>query len=112
MSRHCPGLYPDRHGHTPIRGVLSCPVQEENVTENKFNFDHEIDRTIFEFNEKLSSNYEMKDIPHGFTHKTLELEESFTKKANEGDIEGFREILNMWRMAWLSLMVKKVRVYH
>jgi hypothetical protein len=82
------------------------------VTENKFNFDHEIDRTIFEFNEKLGSNYTMKDIPPCFTHRTLEIEESFTEAANRGDIEVFRELLNQWRMAWLTLMIKRQRVYH
>ncbi|MBN1903731.1 MAG: hypothetical protein JW927_01405 [Deltaproteobacteria bacterium] len=85
-------------------------AHSRHIPENSF--DREIDRTIFEFNEKLSSNYEMKVIPEGFTHRTLELEEQFTLAANQGDLAAFRDLLSQWREAWLSLMIKRAVVYH
>jgi hypothetical protein len=82
------------------------------MIENKFDFDMNVDRAIFEFNEKLSSNYTMKDIPPGFKHRTLEIEDQFTEAANCGDVERFRELLRQWRGAWLGLMVKRPVTYH
>ncbi len=81
-------------------------------TVGQHDFDMNVDRSIFEFNEKLSSNYTMKDIPPGFTHRTLEIEEQFTEAANCGDVERFRELLRQWRGAWLGLMVKRPVTYH
>lgn len=83
---------------------------ERYISENIFDMD--VDRSIFEFNEKLDSDYIMKDIPAGFTHRTLELEEQFTEAANCGDVERFRELLRQWRGAWLGLMVKRPVTYH
>ncbi|NLB82178.1 MAG: hypothetical protein GX800_11360 [Clostridiaceae bacterium] len=65
-----------------------------------------VDRVVFEFNEKLSTNYVMKPIPVNFTKNTLALEEAFTRAANEGDTELFMELLGEWRGAWLGLFVK------
>lgn len=68
-------------------------------------FNNSVDRVIFEFNEKLASNYTM-EIPPGFTRGTLELEEAFTRAANAGNVELFKELLAQWRGTWLSLFVK------
>lgn len=75
-------------------------------------FDREVEKVIFEFNEKLSSNYIMLMIPEGFTLKMLYLEDQFTDAANRGDVNRFRELLNQWRMSWLSIMVKKSLTFH
>ncbi|NLD35775.1 MAG: hypothetical protein GX654_02805 [Desulfatiglans sp.] len=91
-----------------------CPTFQgySDGTAGQHDFDMDIDRTIFEFNTKLSSNYEMKEMPKGFAHKALKMEAAYTLACSNGDVNRFRELLNQWRGFWLSLMIKKSVTFH
>ena len=95
-----PKLSKDTYGSNDSDPRKNIPENEVNTS---MDYDMEIQDVIRGFDERLNTGDEM-EIPDGFTKRTLKLEEEFTHAANTGDVEVFRNKLNLWRLAWCSIM--------